>query len=138
MNMSYSKPTAGSVNISCDAHGIYPQPDLRLYQGASKRTRAAVSEAEVEVVEGEDGFSIYLEAVLEDRSLRHETIFECVLFIPETEYQVRRKIIYFPGYGAYGGYGGARVGSESPHLLLTVLLLTLLLPFADTGLLTFT
>ncbi|KAK8723130.1 hypothetical protein OTU49_011856, partial [Cherax quadricarinatus] len=107
MNMSYSKPTSSSVNISCDAHGIYPEPRLLLFKGASKRTRSLVKEAEVEVVETEEeaeGFSVYLEAVLEDRTLRHETIFECVLLIPGTEYQVRRSIIYFPGYDAYDAY----------------------------------
>ena len=32
-----------------------------------------------------------------DRSLHDETIFECVLSIPHTQYQVRRRSIYYPG-----------------------------------------
>nr|XP_045608701.1 uncharacterized protein LOC123764709 isoform X1 [Procambarus clarkii] len=137
MNMSYSRPATGSVNISCDAHGMFPEPHLLLYKGASKRTRSSV-EAEVEVLEGEEGFSIYLEAVLEDRSLRHETIFECVLLIPGTEYQVRRSIIYFPGHDAYSSYGRARVAGASPLLVMLLLLprlLLLLQPPAATSLL---
>ncbi|XP_071532341.1 uncharacterized protein [Panulirus ornatus] len=129
MNMSYLKPTPGSVNISCQAHGIFPKPRLRLYRDANKRTRSSVKETEVEVVEEQEGFGIYLQSVLEDRTLRHETIFECLLSIPETEYQVRHKIIYFPGYNTFGG---ATVVSGAPlHLLLLFSLLLLLVSPAD-------
>ncbi|KAK3862651.1 hypothetical protein Pcinc_031509, partial [Petrolisthes cinctipes] len=93
MNMTYSKPSATSVNISCEAHGLYPKPTLALRHST---TRTPV-ESEVEVLDVEEGYSIYLQAMVEDRTLPRETIFECVLHIPDTEYQVRRSIIYLPG-----------------------------------------
>ncbi|KAG0713272.1 hypothetical protein GWK47_016559 [Chionoecetes opilio] len=63
-----------------------------------KEVTTVASEVEVvEGVEGEEGFSVYLEAMVEDASLHHETLFECVLHIPETEYRIQREIIYMPG-----------------------------------------
>ncbi|KAK7082712.1 hypothetical protein SK128_014262 [Halocaridina rubra] len=89
MNISYQKPSPASVNISCEAHGIYPQPRLVLYEGATKHSRSTVSDVTEEAVETEEGFSIYLQALVDDRTLKQqETIFECVLFIPQTEYQL--------------------------------------------------
>ncbi|XP_068231930.1 uncharacterized protein [Palaemon carinicauda] len=96
VNVSYHKTTPSTVNVTCDAHGMYPKPLLRLYEGATKQSRSLVKEAHEEVIEAEDGFSVYLQAQMEDRVLKQqETIFECVLSILETEYQVRRNIIYF-------------------------------------------
>lgn len=128
MNVSYHKPTPDTVNITCDAHGIYPQPRLLLFRGTNARTRKSIGEAKVETVEGEVGYSVFLEALLQDRSLRQETVFECVLSIPDTEYQVRRKIIYFPGYAALGSYGGATVSPPLPLFLLLLPSLLLLAP----------
>ncbi|XP_066942743.1 uncharacterized protein [Macrobrachium rosenbergii] len=122
MNVSYHKTTPSTVNITCDAHGIYPKPVLRLYEGATPQSRSLVKDAREEMVEAEDGFSVYLQAQLEDRVLKQqETIFECVLSIPETEYQVRRKIIYFPGYDAFEGFGGAAKEVSATTLLFFLL-----------------
>ncbi|XP_068231929.1 uncharacterized protein [Palaemon carinicauda] len=102
MNVSYHKTTPSTVNITCDTHGMYPKSLLKLYEGATKQPRSLVKEAHEEVIEAEGGFSDYLQAQMEDGVLKQqETIFECVLSIPETEYQVRRNIIYFPGYDAF-------------------------------------
>ncbi|XP_063874550.1 uncharacterized protein LOC135107982 isoform X2 [Scylla paramamosain] len=116
MNLTYSRPAPGQVNISCEAHGIYPEPCLTLSRTSTHHARTSVP-ADVEIVEGEEGFSVFLEAKVEDASLHHETLFECVLHIPETEYRIQREIIYMPG-GATGLDG-------APTLLLV---LSLLLP----------
>ncbi|XP_050737533.1 uncharacterized protein LOC127009001 isoform X3 [Eriocheir sinensis] len=96
MNLTYSRPVPGQVNISCEAHGIFPEPSLMLSSTSTHHGRTNVP-AEVEAVEGEEGYSVYLEAMVEDSSLHHETLFECVLHIPETEYRIHREIIYMPG-----------------------------------------
>ncbi|XP_068231933.1 uncharacterized protein [Palaemon carinicauda] len=127
MNVSYHKTTPSTVNVTCDAHGMYPKPLLRLYEGATKQSRSLVKEAHEEVIEAEDGFSVYLQAQMEDRVLKQqETIFECVLSIPETEYQVRRNIIYFPGYDAFEAVGSvAKEVSDTTFLLFLLSLLYL-------------
>ena len=42
-------------------------------------------------------FDVTLHRVVQDRSLRQETIFECVLSIPGTPYQMTKRLIYYPG-----------------------------------------
>lgn len=42
-------------------------------------------------------FEVTLSRVVHDRSLRQETIFECVLSIPNTPYRITRRLIYYPG-----------------------------------------
>ncbi|KAK4293648.1 hypothetical protein Pmani_033667, partial [Petrolisthes manimaculis] len=108
MNMTYTKPSATSVNISCEAHGLYPKPTLALRHST---TRTPV-DSEVEVLDVEEGYSIYLQAMVEDRTLPRETIFECVLHIPDTEYQVRRSIIYLPGNKLVGDVEVAADGKD--------------------------
>jgi hypothetical protein len=40
-------------------------------------------------------YDVTLYRVVHDRSLRQETIFECVLSIPATQYQIARRLIYY-------------------------------------------
>ncbi|XP_068231911.1 uncharacterized protein [Palaemon carinicauda] len=127
MNVSYHKTTPSTVNVTCDAHGLYPKPLLRLYEGATKQSRSLVTEVHEEVIEAEDAFSVYLQAQMEERVLKQqETIFECILSIPETEYHVRRNIIYFPGYDAFEALGSvAKEVSDTTFLLFLLSLLYL-------------
>ena len=50
-----------------------------------------------EVVNRRGLYDVTLYRVVHDRSLRQETIFECVLSIPSTQYQITRRLIYYPG-----------------------------------------
>lgn len=50
-----------------------------------------------EVVNRRGLYDVTLYRVVHDRSLRQETIFECVLSIPATQYQIARRLIYYPG-----------------------------------------
>ncbi|KAK8389672.1 hypothetical protein O3P69_008983 [Scylla paramamosain] len=51
MNLTYSRPAPGQVNISCEAHGIYPEPCLTLSRTSTHHARTSVP-ADVEIVEG--------------------------------------------------------------------------------------
>ncbi len=51
----------------------------------------------IRVVNRRGLYDVTLYRVVHDRSLRQETIFECVLSIPATEYQIARRLIYYPG-----------------------------------------
>jgi hypothetical protein len=48
-----------------------------------------------EVVNRRGLYDVTLYRVVHDRSLRQETIFECVLSIPATQYQIARRLIYY-------------------------------------------
>jgi hypothetical protein len=50
-----------------------------------------------EVVNRRGLYDVTLYRVVHDRSLRQETIFECILSIPATQYQIARRLIYYPG-----------------------------------------
>ena len=42
-------------------------------------------------------YDVTLHRVVLDETLPQETVFKCVLSIPDTQYQISRKGIYFPG-----------------------------------------
>jgi hypothetical protein len=42
-------------------------------------------------------YDVRLHRWVRHRSLNEETIFECVLSIPQTPYQLKRNVIYYPG-----------------------------------------
>ena len=46
-------------------------------------------------------FDVTLHRVVLDETLPQETVFKCVLSIPDTQYQISRKGIYFPGKSSF-------------------------------------
>lgn len=61
------------------------------------RPRSEMEGLPAEVVNRRGLYDVTLYRVVHDRSLRQETIFECVLSIPATQYQIARRLIYYPG-----------------------------------------
>ena len=66
-----------------------------------------------EVVHRRGLYDVTLSRIIQDRSLRQETIFECVLTIPLTPYQITRSLIYYPGL-----YSAVPPLPSSPQLLI--------------------
>lgn len=62
------------------------------------RFRLEMDGMPAEVVNRRGLYDVTLYRVVHDRSLRQETIFECVLSIPATQYQIARRLIYYPGH----------------------------------------
>ena len=59
-------------------------------------------------------YDVTLSRIIHDRTLRQETIFECVLSIPLTPYQITRSLIYYPGLFASGAALGSFSSFSSP------------------------
>ncbi|KAK4287082.1 hypothetical protein Pmani_039839 [Petrolisthes manimaculis] len=87
MSMTYTKPRDDSVIVSCRAGGIYPAPDIAIFRSSSSTRRAMIEGARVDSQHfSELGyFNISVELEAYDFELDSETMFECVLTIPNTE-----------------------------------------------------
>ncbi|XP_045035765.1 uncharacterized protein LOC116936524 isoform X1 [Daphnia magna] len=91
----HQKMSFDAVNVTCRVEGISPRPRLQLYRG--DRPGLEMDGMPAEVVNRRGLYDVTLYRVVHDRSLRQETIFECVLSIPATQYQIARRLIYYPG-----------------------------------------
>lgn len=99
LSMTYSKPSEDSVIITCRAGGIFPAPNIAISRSSSS-SKEFIESAKVESqLHPEYGYyNISIEIEVSDYELDSETMFECVLTIPGTEYRVQEKILYFPGH----------------------------------------
>lgn len=59
--------------------------------------REGLRNAEVQTVAKQDIYDIVATANYSDKELESPTTFECVLKIPEANYQVARTTLYYPG-----------------------------------------
>lgn len=91
---------ADSVNVMCRAEGVAPRPRLQLLRyNADVGVEVEGPATLVTPTPAAAAPGLYdatLRRSIADRSLHDETIFECVLSIPHTQYQVRRRSIYYP------------------------------------------
>ncbi|XP_068244243.1 uncharacterized protein [Palaemon carinicauda] len=101
LSMTYSKPSEDSVVVTCRAGGIFPAPNIAIFRSSSS-SKEFIESAKVESqLHPEYGYyNISIEIEVSDYDLDSETMFECVLTIPGTEYRVQEKILYFPGIPA--------------------------------------
>ncbi|XP_042866682.1 uncharacterized protein LOC122249566 isoform X3 [Penaeus japonicus] len=101
MSMTYSKPNEESVIVTCRAGGIFPAPDITISRSSST-SRNLIEDAKVDTkfLAEQRSYNVSIELEVLDYELESETMFECVLSIPETNYEVREEILYFPVSGA--------------------------------------
>ncbi|XP_042866613.1 uncharacterized protein LOC122249566 isoform X2 [Penaeus japonicus] len=101
MSMTYSKPNEESVIVTCRAGGIFPAPDITISRSSST-SRNLIEDAKVDTkfLAEQRSYNVSIELEVLDYELESETMFECVLSIPETNYEVREEILYFPGVPA--------------------------------------
>ncbi|ROT81077.1 hypothetical protein C7M84_000167, partial [Penaeus vannamei] len=118
MSMTYSKPKEESVIISCRAGGIYPLPDITISRSSAASRDVMMSESkcgeedasgwdfaanliedakvDTKFLPEQKSYNVSIDLEVLDYELDSETMFECVLTIPGTEYEVREEILYFP------------------------------------------
>lgn len=102
MSMTYSKPSEDSVIVSCRAGGVFPAPNIAIFRSSSTTRRDLIegAKAENQYFPELGYFNVSVELQVFDYELDSETMFECVLTIPGTEYEQREEILYFPGVPA--------------------------------------
>ncbi|XP_075227587.1 uncharacterized protein LOC142328028 [Lycorma delicatula] len=121
------KPDLDSVNISCIAQGIYPEPRLLLYTEMKENQRVAVPGVKVQTTVRSGTFDVSANVLLSDEGLASPTVFSCELKIPNTEYVRKKNIVYYPGKMELECLSSECRGSISSLCLYAVLLATILL-----------
>jgi len=115
-----------AVNVTCQAKGVSPRPRLQLFLGDNpgKVIESGAYDGDVVVDEQAGGlFDVTLHRVVVDETLPQETVFKCVLSIPDTQYQISRKGIYFPGRASQQNAGSSNRKEAEVEVLQYVLLL---------------
>lgn len=96
VSLIYTQPDENHINLTCAAHGIYPKPDIDLSWG--KRHRGGErGETTTLTVERNGLFDIAVNKILRMDDLVPQTVFQCLLSIPDTHYSVKEETMYFPG-----------------------------------------
>ncbi|KAG8326543.1 hypothetical protein J6590_038421 [Homalodisca vitripennis] len=93
----HSRADFQTVNVSCNARGVYPEPKIFLYIVAENKTKVAVPGVEVETTARSGEYDIQAVVLLPDSGLDTPTVFLCELRIPETSYSNTKTITYHPG-----------------------------------------
>jgi len=98
IHVGYTKARTAreSVNVTCMADHVYPEPQMRLYHGTGT-ARTPVAEVEERVAQYHDrAWQKILFVVLADRTLKPHNVFQCELVIPGTNYVNSAKTGYSP------------------------------------------
>nr|XP_018914140.1 PREDICTED: uncharacterized protein LOC109042038 [Bemisia tabaci] len=96
-DLSLNKYGSESVNISCKALGVYPEPKMTLFTESGTKTRAPVKGASVETLVRGAVYDIMASTVLPEAELTTSTVIVCELKIPATNVTRRQTVSYNPG-----------------------------------------
>ncbi|GBM56038.1 hypothetical protein AVEN_34738-1 [Araneus ventricosus] len=99
--LSYTELSDASVNVTCEAQGLFPPPVLKLYLGSSTGSPLQTVTDAVSVVKPKysgayDAF-LYRTFSASELSKNGASVFECFLELPGTNYARAKRIAYYPG-----------------------------------------
>ncbi|CAL4132134.1 unnamed protein product, partial [Meganyctiphanes norvegica] len=107
MSLTWSRLASGIIMINCNAGGIFPEPEVSIIRSGATDPQTDAITSERLVLEGvnvqtvkfaETSFyNVSAQLQIFDHDLSEETMFECIITIPKTEYQVREQMLYYPG-----------------------------------------
>ncbi|XP_077563686.1 uncharacterized protein LOC144179269 [Haemaphysalis longicornis] len=86
------------VEVHCGAFGLHPRPTLRLFSITPDMRRTEVQRGRPRTRKVNGTYDIELSRSFATEQLPPAVTFECVLEIPGTDYEVRRRTDYNPGY----------------------------------------
>ncbi|XP_067138437.1 uncharacterized protein [Centruroides vittatus] len=92
--------TGKDLNLTCEAQGLYPRPNLRLYLLSSGETMRQQLEAKKTVEKQSHGvYNIQLHRMIPSLGLQKSegSVFECQLEIQGSTYTSTKRIAYYPG-----------------------------------------
>ncbi|XP_037516278.1 uncharacterized protein LOC119393374 isoform X1 [Rhipicephalus sanguineus] len=112
------------VEVHCGALGLHPRPTLRLFSITPDMRRTEVQRGRPRTRKTNGTYDIELSRSFSAEQLPQSVTFECVLEIPGTDYEVRRRTVYSPGYLYLTG-GSSEIASRK-SLLVVLFVLTLL------------
>nr|CAD7398856.1 unnamed protein product [Timema poppensis] len=94
--LSHSRSGVDSVNISCKAEGLFPEPKMVLFKDPDRKDKTGMEGVVVETASKEGVYDIKATKIIEYDDLQSTTMFDCELRIPEANYVVRKSIVYYP------------------------------------------
>ncbi|XP_021917420.1 uncharacterized protein LOC110828741 isoform X2 [Zootermopsis nevadensis] len=94
LEFTTSKPAIDSVNLTCRARGVYPEPKMALFKDPD---RMIVDDVQVETLSRQRSYDIVATKLMPDDDLDTPTVFACELRIPEASYEVTKSVVYYPG-----------------------------------------
>ncbi|XP_077525496.1 uncharacterized protein LOC144136767 [Amblyomma americanum] len=90
--------SGSTVEVHCGALGLHPRPTLRLFSITPDMRRTEVQRGRPRTRKTNGTYDIELSRSFSAEQLPPAVTFECVLEIPGTDYEVRRRTVYNPGY----------------------------------------
>ncbi|XP_067012261.2 uncharacterized protein [Anabrus simplex] len=98
LELTDRRPSTESVNLSCRAQGVYPEPKMALYKnGDQEKGKVSLDKVWVRTVPRDGVYDITASTLLDESTLESPTIFDCELKIPEANYMVKKSIVYYAG-----------------------------------------
>ncbi|XP_054724427.1 uncharacterized protein LOC129234417 [Uloborus diversus] len=113
--LSYTELKDSSVNVTCEAQGLFPNPVLKLYLGSSTGNPQPITDVVAHSNSKPSGaYDAYLHRTFSETELSKNgaSVFECILELPGTNYMKAKRIAYYPGIQ------GHRI--DAPHSLSSV------------------
>lgn len=111
------------VEVHCGAFGLHPRPTLRLFSITPDMRRTEVLRGRPRTRKVNGTYDIELSRTFATEQLPPAVTFECVLEIPGTDYEVRRRTVYNPGYLYLTGGSQETFAPKSLLILLVSLAL---------------
>ncbi|XP_046675849.1 uncharacterized protein LOC124364416 isoform X5 [Homalodisca vitripennis] len=97
LEVTQDKPKEDRVNITCEAEGVYPEPNMTITALESKHT--GFIQVTTRKQNNSSLFDIKGTLSVDDVELSSPTTFVCELSIPDANYSNRRELVYFPASG---------------------------------------
>lgn len=100
--LSYTELSDSSVNVTCEAQGLFPIPTLKLYLGSSigSPQQTVTDVVHVSKKKPSGAYDAYLYRTFSASELSKNgpsSVFECSLELPGTNYAKAKRIAYYPG-----------------------------------------
>lgn len=99
--LSYTEMGDSSVNVTCEAQGLFPSPVLKLYLRSSKGSppQAVTDVTSITKPKPSGAYDVQLFRTFNSNEFTKNlaTVFECLLELPGTNYVQAKRIAYYPG-----------------------------------------
>lgn len=99
--LSYTELNDGSVNVTCEAQGLFPNPNLKLFlrssNGSPPQHITDIKSQSRQKASGAYDAYLYRTFSANELTKNGASVFECLLELPGTNYVKAKRIAYYPG-----------------------------------------
>ncbi|XP_067133844.1 uncharacterized protein [Centruroides vittatus] len=98
-DFNFTKFAPGMAKFTCEADRVYPLPRVSMYRRTEADDPRPISSTQTIVHQKNGAFTIQISQDIRDREFPsgQPVTFECILSIPGTNFQLQRRMIYYPG-----------------------------------------